>query len=252
MQLHIRLHKVVQVFLELDDLRVLRKLLERVLQALAAPSALGDDRLLNILHRLVQVLQNGLLELLVAELLVVLLEVLAHGLLELRQLFLTRNLASTGRVQPAEASITRHTIAGTGASYRQVQGGQERPQSRAPITTVFGPFKLGSPPTTTGLVPIELPQLAEPAIEAECIFAFVGECEWTKTEQDNDLKATEPEKERGDCLGGGVWCEEDDKKESGDTAEDWLASAGRLAPTTRSRSATLSRRTDGMVIGSEI
>ncbi|GMF34799.1 unnamed protein product [Phytophthora fragariaefolia] len=42
-------------------------------------------------------------------------------------------------------------------------------------------LKLGSPSTETGLVPIGLPQLASPSVDADCVYAFVGERKWLKT-----------------------------------------------------------------------
>ncbi|GMF42271.1 unnamed protein product [Phytophthora fragariaefolia] len=41
-------------------------------------------------------------------------------------------------------------------------------RAAAEVSTLQSPFKPGSPPTETGLVPIGLPQLAAPAIKAEC------------------------------------------------------------------------------------
>ncbi|POM68201.1 LOW QUALITY PROTEIN: Hypothetical protein PHPALM_15666 [Phytophthora palmivora] len=58
-------------------------------------------------------------------------------------------------------------------------------------------FKLGSPPTETGLVPIGLPQLTEPAIDADYIFAFAGEVNWPEDREITGVKATEIERERG-------------------------------------------------------
>ncbi|OWY99875.1 LOW QUALITY PROTEIN: hypothetical protein PHMEG_00029049 [Phytophthora megakarya] len=49
----------------------------------------------------------------------------------------------------------------------------------------------GSPSTLTELVQNGLPQLAEPAIEAECVYAFVGECEWPVKRQVNCMISTE-------------------------------------------------------------
>ncbi|OWZ09490.1 hypothetical protein PHMEG_00017805 [Phytophthora megakarya] len=40
-------------------------------------------------------------------------------------------------------------------------------------------FKLGNPPTETGLVPIGLPQLTKPAVDADYLFAFAREVKWS-------------------------------------------------------------------------
>ncbi|OWZ16020.1 hypothetical protein PHMEG_00010240 [Phytophthora megakarya] len=45
------------------------------------------------------------------------------------------------------------------------------------IAPELQPLLFGSPSTLTGLIQNGLPQLAEPAIEAEGVYAFVGECE---------------------------------------------------------------------------
>ncbi|GMF49058.1 unnamed protein product [Phytophthora fragariaefolia] len=77
-------------------------------------------------------------------------------------------------------------------------------------------FKLGSPPTETGLVPIGLPQLASPPVDAECVYAFVGERKWLKTqrrEEVNEVNTTEIEKEINGSFGGG---ENDERK-----TEEW-------------------------------
>ncbi|GMF44546.1 unnamed protein product [Phytophthora fragariaefolia] len=68
------------------------------------------------------------------------------------------------------------------------EDGEEGLESRTPDSTLQRPFKLGSPPTETGLDPIGLSQLAAPAIEAECIFAFVGKYEWPNDGDDINLK----------------------------------------------------------------
>ncbi|GMF50538.1 unnamed protein product [Phytophthora fragariaefolia] len=65
---------------------------------------------------------------------------------------------------------------------------------------------IGTPPTETGLVPIGLPQLASPPVDADCIYAFVGESKWLKTqrrEEVNEVNTTEIEKERNGSFGGG-------------------------------------------------
>ncbi|GMF39354.1 unnamed protein product [Phytophthora fragariaefolia] len=65
---------------------------------------------------------------------------------------------------------------------------------------------IGTPPTETGLVPIGLPQLASPPVDADCVYAFVGESKWLKTrrrEEVNEVNTTEIEKERNGSFGGG-------------------------------------------------
>ncbi|GMF59108.1 unnamed protein product [Phytophthora fragariaefolia] len=67
-------------------------------------------------------------------------------------------------------------------------------------------FKLGSPPTETGLVPIGLPQLASPPVDADCVYAFVGESKWLNIQRRGEAKevnTTEIEKERNGSFGGG-------------------------------------------------
>ncbi|GMF32509.1 unnamed protein product [Phytophthora fragariaefolia] len=71
------------------------------------------------------------------------------------------------------------------------------------------------PPTETGLVPIGLPQLSSPPVDAVCVYAFVGESKWLKTqrrEEVNDVNTTEIEKERNGSLGGG----ESDERRNGE------------------------------------
>ncbi|GMF51973.1 unnamed protein product [Phytophthora fragariaefolia] len=73
-----------------------------------------------------------------------------------------------------------------------------------------------SPPTETALVPIGLPQLASPPVDADCVYAVVGESKWLKTqrrEEVNEVNTTEIEKERNGSLGGG---EGDERKN-----EEW-------------------------------
>ncbi|GMF55645.1 unnamed protein product [Phytophthora fragariaefolia] len=75
---------------------------------------------------------------------------------------------------------------------------------------------VGTPPTETGLVPIGLPQLASPPVDADCVYAFVGESKWLKTQRREEVKevnTTEIEKERNGSFGGG----ESDERET----EEW-------------------------------
>ncbi|GMF42360.1 unnamed protein product [Phytophthora fragariaefolia] len=91
--------------------------------------------------------------------------------------------------------------------------------------TLQRPFKLGSPPTETGLVPIGLPQLAAPAIGAECIFAFVGKCEWPNDGDDVSVNTTETEQERGTRLGGGERNKETQEEVKEEGPDNWILSA---------------------------
>ncbi|GMF27855.1 unnamed protein product [Phytophthora fragariaefolia] len=84
-----------------------------------------------------------------------------------------------------------------------------------------------SPPTETGLVPIGLPQLAAPAIEAECIFAFVGKCEWPNDGDDIIANTAETEQERGTCLGGGEMNKEPQEEVNEEGPDNWILSARR-------------------------
>ncbi|GMF32097.1 unnamed protein product [Phytophthora fragariaefolia] len=56
---------------------------------------------------------------------------------------------------------------------------------------------IGTPPTETGLVPIGLPQLASPLVDADCVYAFVGESKWLKTQRREEVKY------RNGSFGGG-------------------------------------------------
>ncbi|GMF52923.1 unnamed protein product [Phytophthora fragariaefolia] len=75
---------------------------------------------------------------------------------------------------------------------------------------------IGTPPTETGLVPIGLPQLVSPPVDADCVYAFVGESKWLKTqrrEEVNGVSTTKIEKDRNGSYGGG---ESDERK-----TEEW-------------------------------
>ncbi|OWZ10835.1 hypothetical protein PHMEG_00016240 [Phytophthora megakarya] len=60
----------------------------------------------------------------------------------------------------------------------------------------------GSPSTLTGLIQNGLSQLAETAIEAECVYAFVGECECPLKRQVNCMVSTESGLKGSNNLGG--------------------------------------------------
>ncbi|GMF41159.1 unnamed protein product [Phytophthora fragariaefolia] len=93
------------------------------------------------------------------------------------------------------------------------------------LSTLQRPFKLGAPSTETGLVPIGLPQLATPAIEAECIFAFVGKCEWPDDLDDISVNTTETEQERDASLGGGERNKETQEEVKEEGPDNWTLSA---------------------------
>ncbi|EGZ09339.1 hypothetical protein PHYSODRAFT_339685 [Phytophthora sojae] len=65
----------------------------------------------------------------------------------------------------------------------------------------------------------------KPAVEAECVYAFVGKCEWPDEGRGTWVNVTEFEKERGEGLGGGDLSEKSDDEVIEDTAEDWMTSA---------------------------
>ncbi|GMF16102.1 unnamed protein product [Phytophthora fragariaefolia] len=85
-------------------------------------------------------------------------------------------------------------------------------------------FKLGSPSTETGLVPIGLPQLASPLVD--CGYAFVCESKWLKTrrrEEANEVKTMEIEKERNGSFGGGEIDERKYDEWNGGTSEGLIS-----------------------------
>ncbi|GMF52915.1 unnamed protein product [Phytophthora fragariaefolia] len=88
-------------------------------------------------------------------------------------------------------------------------------------------FKLGSPPTETGLIPIGLPQLASPPIDADSVYAFVGESLWLKTqrrEEVNKVKTMEIEKERNGSFSGGENNERRNDEWNGGSSEGLVSS----------------------------
>ncbi|GMF27108.1 unnamed protein product [Phytophthora fragariaefolia] len=105
------------------------------------------------------------------------------------------------------------------------------PPLRAPmlvpitVSTLQRPFKLGNPPTETGLVPIGQPQLAAPAIKAECIIAFVGKCKWPNEGDNICVSTTEIEQERGASLGGGGRNKENHEDVKKEGPDKWISSA---------------------------
>ncbi|GMF40684.1 unnamed protein product [Phytophthora fragariaefolia] len=88
-------------------------------------------------------------------------------------------------------------------------------------------FKLGRPPTETGLVPIGLPQLASPPVDANCVYAFVGGSKWLKTqrrEEVNEVNTTEIEKERNGSFDGGESDERRNDEWNGGSSEGLVSS----------------------------
>ncbi|GMF28152.1 unnamed protein product [Phytophthora fragariaefolia] len=88
-------------------------------------------------------------------------------------------------------------------------------------------FKLGNPPTETGLVPIGLPQLASPPVDADCVYAFVGESKWLKTqrrEEVNEVNTMTIEKERNGSFGGGESNERRNNEWNGGSSEGLVSS----------------------------
>ncbi|GMF28818.1 unnamed protein product [Phytophthora fragariaefolia] len=64
---------------------------------------------------------------------------------------------------------------------------------------------IGTLRTETGLVPIGLPQFASPPVDADCVYAFVSESKWLKTQRREEvtvLNTMEIEKERNGSFGG--------------------------------------------------
>ncbi|GMF33633.1 unnamed protein product [Phytophthora fragariaefolia] len=88
-------------------------------------------------------------------------------------------------------------------------------------------FKLSRPPTETGLVPIGLPQLASPPVDADCVYAFVGESKWLKTQRRDEVKevnTTEIEEERNGSFGGGESDERKTEESNSDGSEGLVSS----------------------------
>ncbi|GMF47143.1 unnamed protein product [Phytophthora fragariaefolia] len=87
-------------------------------------------------------------------------------------------------------------------------------------------FKLGSPPTETGLVPIG-PPLASPPVDAESVYAFVGESKWLKTqprEEVNEVSTTGIVKERNGSFVGGESDERRNDELNGGSSECLVSS----------------------------
>ncbi|GMF34368.1 unnamed protein product [Phytophthora fragariaefolia] len=133
---------------------------------------------------------------------------------ELRQSGRTAGLrtaaaAGTSLTEGSTATPATKALTDVAVSMNRVQHAGEL---TIPSTTVSSVpslqrrFKLSSAPNETGLVPIGLPQLAFPPVDADCVYAFVGESKWLKTqrrEEVNEVNTTEIEKERSGSFGGG-------------------------------------------------
>ncbi|GMF23798.1 unnamed protein product [Phytophthora fragariaefolia] len=79
----------------------------------------------------------------------------------------------------------------------------------------------------TGLVPIGLPQLASPPVDADGVCAFVGESKWLKTqrrEEVNEENTVEIEKERNGSFGGGESDERRNDEWNGGSSEGLVSS----------------------------
>ncbi|GMF36293.1 unnamed protein product [Phytophthora fragariaefolia] len=87
---------------------------------------------------------------------------------------------------------------------------------------------LTTPPTTvSSVVPIGLPQLASPPVDADCVYAFVGESKWLKTQRREEVKevnTTEIEKERNGSFGGGESDERKTEEWNSGCSEGWVSS----------------------------
>ncbi|GMF28752.1 unnamed protein product [Phytophthora fragariaefolia] len=86
---------------------------------------------------------------------------------------------------------------------------------------------IGTPPTETELVPIGLPQLASPPVDADCVYAFVGESKWLETqrrEEVNEVNTTEIEKERNGSFSGGESVETKNDEGNGGSSEGLVSS----------------------------
>ncbi|GMF51097.1 unnamed protein product [Phytophthora fragariaefolia] len=129
---------------------------------------------------------------------------------KLRQLGRTAGLRIAG---VAETSLTEgSTVTPATKALTDVAVSMDRVQHAEELTILpttvssVRRFKLGSAPTETGLVPIGLPQLASPPVDADCVYAFVGESKWLKThgrEEVNEVNTMTIEKERNGSFGGG-------------------------------------------------
>ncbi|GMF24302.1 unnamed protein product [Phytophthora fragariaefolia] len=87
-----------------------------------------------------------------------------------------------------------------------------------------------SPPTEHGLAPIGLPQLASPPVDLDCVYAFVGESKWLKTqrrEAANEVKTMEIEKERNGSFGGGEIDERKYDEWNGGSSEGLVSSVAK-------------------------
>ncbi|GMF38026.1 unnamed protein product [Phytophthora lilii] len=124
---------------------------------------------------------------------------------------------NTGLVPPAADSLIPPTTAVSGENCANKCMTPADARSSKKLQTWFA----ANPPTETGLVPIELPQLAEPAVEEECIYAFVGKCEWPEEDGNEIVKTTELLQERSGNFGAGDMKKYSDEGSSGDDTDNW-------------------------------
>ncbi|OWZ01745.1 LOW QUALITY PROTEIN: hypothetical protein PHMEG_00026808 [Phytophthora megakarya] len=93
----------------------------------------------------------------------------------------------------------------------------------------------GCLPTETGLVPTGQPQSADLVVDAECLYAFTGKCEWPEdNNNDENEKNVEFNGECGVCLDGGkLHGINEDTTTKKVVNDDWLVNmceAGEVAP----------------------
>ncbi|GMF30389.1 unnamed protein product [Phytophthora fragariaefolia] len=114
---------------------------------------------------------------------------------------------------------------------------------------------IGTPPTETGLVPIGLPQFASPPVDADCVYAFVGESKWLKTqrrEEVNEVTTTEIEKERNGSFGGGESDGRNNEEWNSGSSEGLVSSVTQKTYRPENIIETVVRRTTWVVVSSEV
>ncbi|GMF52944.1 unnamed protein product [Phytophthora fragariaefolia] len=142
----------------------------------------------------------------------------------------TAAVAETSLTEGSTATPATKALTDVVVSMDRVQHARELtipPTTVSSVPSLQRRFKLGSPPTETGLVPIGLPQLASPPVDADCVYAFVGESKWLKTqrrEEVNEVNTTEIEKERNGSFGGGESDERGNDEWNGGSTEDLVSS----------------------------
>ncbi|OWY91848.1 hypothetical protein PHMEG_00039404, partial [Phytophthora megakarya] len=70
---------------------------------------------------------------------------------------------------------------------------------------------------------------AEPIIDAECIYAFVGKCEWPNEDKNYCMNMTGVLKERDTSLNGSELCVEQEKKKLGTANDAWAGSIAEVS-----------------------